>query len=162
MSYIRNYRELNELPEELEKWGKKALSQIESPEKAHEAAKELKEKMKQLWEECPARDKEEKVRYVLKKLGKAEDVAEELRKNYKIISNKKTDKIAGVIFLILSAFCSIYPIMIFFYHQNRVSEIGEIYRDYRMGVGAGSGAACAIIFLILGIWMIWNSRKEGK
>ncbi len=162
MSDMRIYKELYELPEELEKWGKKALSQIESPEKAHEAAKELRARMDRLWEDCPASDEEEKVRYVLKKLGKAEQVAEELKENYKIKSNPKTDKKVGIICLVLSALCAIYPIMMFLTVPNQVSEPGAIYADYRTGVGAGSAVVCAIVFLLFGMWLLLHNRKREE
>ena len=162
MADIKIYKELSGLPEELEKWGKKALSQIESPEKAHEAAKVLREKMDQLWEDCPARDEEDKVIYVLKKLGKPEAVAEELKENYKIKNNLKTDRIAGVVCLGLSLFCAVYPIMVFLAAPNLSVDTGTIYRDYRTGVGAGSGAVCAIAFLILGMWLLLHNRKREE
>ena len=123
MTDIRVYKELCDLPDELEKWGKKALIQIESPEKAHEAAKVLREKMDRLWKECPAQDNEEKVRYVLKQLGKAETVAEELKETYKIKSNPKTDKKIGII-------CLGIMILGMFYSENIAREVENgLYRD---------------------------------
>jgi len=162
MADIRVYKELCDLPDELEKWGKKALIQIESPEKAHEAAKVLREKMDRLWNECPAQDNEEKVRYVLKQLGKAESVAEELKETHKIKSNPKADKKVGIICLGIAILSSIYPLVMFLTLPNQPSNPGHFLGNFKAGSGIGAAAVCAIVFLFLGMWLLLHNRKKEE
>lgn len=158
---MKIYKDLRELPEELEKWGVKALSKIESPEKANQAAKDLREKIDKLWEQCPSPEQEEKVRYILRQLGKADVVAEEFKEIYKIKSNPKIDKVIGVICLALAGLCSIYPIMTFCIYPQEEFVIGALQGAYQASRGAGAGAVCAIIFLILGAKLLLPKKKNG-
>jgi len=158
---MKIYKQLRGLPEELEKWGVKALSKIDSPEQTDFAATELRQKMDELWEQCPSPEPEEKMYYVLKQLGKADVAAEELKEAYKLKSNAKTDKVVGIICLVLATFCSIYPIRTFFIYPQDQFVVGEFYGVYKASVGAGAGAVCAIAFLILGLWLLLHNKKKG-
>ena len=157
------YKEFNGLPEKLEKWGMKAISKIEAPEKRHEAAKFLRKKMDCILLECETWDEEEKTEYVLKKLGKAHVVAEELKASYAVKNNLKTDRIAGIIVLFLSMLCAVYPAMVFFVFSKENADNASIYANWLTGKGAGAAAACAITLFVLGIWLLLHNRsKKGE
>lgn len=158
---MKIYKELRELPEELEKWGVKALSKIESPEKADQAAKDLRTKIDNLWQQCPSPEQEEKVRYVLKKLGRADVAAEELKESYVLRSNPKADRVIGIICLLLAVVCSIYPIRTFFIYPQEQFVIGEFYGAYKASAGAGAGAVCTVVFLLFGLWLLLHNKKKG-
>jgi len=158
---MKIYKELRELPEELEKWGVKALSKIESPEQANRAANDLRIKIDTLLDQSSSLEEEEKVRYVLKQLGKADVAAEEFKESYKLKSNSKTDKVMGIICLVLAGSCSIYPIRIFFVYPQEEFVIGAIHGAYKASLGAGAGAVCAIVFLIFGVWLLLHNKKKG-
>ena len=163
MAEIIYYRELEGLPEELEKWCKKALSKIESPEKRHEAAKDLREKIEKLMEECSVQDMDEKIRYALLKLGNAETEAEELKQIYELPNNKKADQKAGTVCLILGIICGIISLVLFFSTKEQsffLSNKGYIHGAYKAGVGVGAAAVVAIILIITGIRLLIYSRKK--
>lgn len=159
---MSDFKELNDFPEELKAWGEVALSRVESPEKRHEAANDLRQKMEGLWNECSLEKPEEKLAYVLSQLGDAETVADEMRNTYVWKEKPKTDRVIGSIVLILSAFCGVYAFMAFFVFPNEEYGEASIYANYLTGKGAGSGAACAILFFVLGVMILLNSRKKGK
>lgn len=165
MKEIVFYKELQGLPEELERWCEKALAQIESPEKRDEAAKDLRERIEILLKECLAQDTEEKTKEVLKKLGKPESMAVELEQRYKIKDNKKVDKVAGCVCLVLGIVCGIISFILFYSNQNQVffnDSLGYMQGAYKSGVGVGAGAVCAIVFVIIGIRLLLFSRSERK
>lgn len=81
---------------------------------------------------------------------------------YKELSGVPEDRIAGIICLGLSLVSAIYPIMIFSADPSLIVDAGTIYRDYRTGVGAVSGAVCAIAFLILGMWLLLHNRNREE
>ena len=159
---MKIYKQLQGLPEELEKWGVKALDKIESPEQANRAADDLRARIDLLWEECKASDEEEKVRYVLKNLGKADVVAEAWKELYAIKKNTKVDKIVGVICLVLAGICSIHPIKVFFIYTQEIENSAVIHGVWQAGKGAGAGVVCTIIFLFFGLWLLLSDRKNEK
>ena len=154
------FKELNGLPSELEAWGQQALSKIESPEKKHEAAKILRQNIDQLWNDCSLENTEEKMNDVLTKLGDAYVVAEEMKESYALKRNPRTDRIAGIIALILAALCAIYPLMAFFLFPNENVSEGSIFIGYISGRGAGVGLAGALFLLVIGLWLLWYSKKK--
>ena len=162
---MKIYKQLRGLPEELEKWGVKALSKIESPEQADFAATELRKKMDKLWEQCPSPESEEKVHYILRQLGKAESVAEELKEEYKLKSNTKTDKRIGCICLILGIICAVISFTLYYFNRNQVffsDGLGYMQGAYKSGVGVGAAAVCAIAFLVFGVWLLLQNKKKGE
>ena len=76
-------------------------------------------------------------------------------------SYTKVDKIAGVVCLILSGICSIYPIRTFFIYSQEVVDQTVVHGVWQVGKGAGAGAVCAIVFLIIGVWLLLQTRKKG-
>ena len=159
---MKIYKQLRGLPEELEKWGVKALDKIESPEQASRAADDLRAKIDLLWEECKVSDEEEKVRYILKNLGKANVVAEEWKELYVVKKNTKVDKIVGAICLALAVVCSILPIKVFFIYAQEIENQAVVHGVWQAGKGAGAGAVCTMIFLFLGLWLLLKDRKKGE
>ena len=120
MAEIVFYKELQGLPEELEKWCEKALAQIQSPEKRDEAARDLRERIESLLKECPVQDAEEKTKDVLRKLGNPEVKAKELKQAYEIKDNKKIDKVVGCICLMLGTVCGIISFMLFYFNNYTI------------------------------------------
>ena len=168
MAGIVFYKELEGLPEELERWCEKALAQIESPEKRDEAASDLREKIEKLLKECPAQDLEEKTRDVLRKLGKAEVVAVELKQTYETKYNKKTDKIIGCICVTIGMCCGIISFVLFYSSQNRglmdaiLNDMHGMHGVYQLAVSAGASGFAAIFLIIFGIRVLLYSRSERK
>lgn len=159
---MHEIKELNNLPEELRLWGEQALDKIEAPEKRHEAACDLKDKMEHLWNECSMENPEEKTAYVLSRLGDAQAVAVEMKKTYAWKATPRTDIKVGIILLILSVLCGVYAYMAFFVFPNHASNEASIYATYLTGRGAGGGAVCAIVFMVLGIMILLNARKGER
>lgn len=166
MNKIVFYKELEGLPEELEKWCEKALAEIESPEKCNEAAKNLRVKIELLLKECPVQDLEEKTEYVIKKLGKPEITARELKEAYSIKYNKKTDKVIGTICLALGIICSIISFILFYSSRNQIffapNAGGYMQGAYKIGTGAGASAFAGIFLIIFGVRVLIYSRSERK
>lgn len=165
MNKIVFYKELQGLPEELERWCEKALAEIESPEKCQEAAIDLRKKIEALLEECTVQDLEEKTVYVVRKLGRPEIAASELKEVYKIKDNKKADKVTGTICLVLGIVCGLISFMLFYSGRNQEffnDNLGYMQGAYRSGVGAGASAFVAIFFIIFGVRVLLYSRNEGK
>ena len=97
---MSTYKEFDNLPEELQVWGKQALCMIESPEKRHEAAGTLRQKIDNMWNECSLENQKEKTAYVLSKLGDAGAAAKEMKEAYALKTNPQKDRIIGVAMLI--------------------------------------------------------------
>lgn len=157
---MSEYRELNNLPKELQMWGERAVSRIKSPEKRHEAANDLRQKMDGLWGECPSKKQEEKTAYVLSRLGDAQTVAEELKNTYIWKGNPKLDRKIGIGLLILSVLSAIYPYWIFFVVPEFPEGVGWMAMR-RTREAAGAGAAFALGVFIVGVAILRNSRKTG-
>lgn len=153
-------KELSNLPEEIRMWGEQALTKIVAPEKRHEAANDLRYKIDNLWNECSSESPEERVAYVLKKLGDVDVAAEEMKTAYEWKATPKVDIKAGIVFLILSAFCGIYAFMAFFVFPSEASGTASPYATYLTGKGAGSGAVVSIVLLALSVMILLNARKE--
>lgn len=103
---------------------------------------------------------QEKVKEVLEKLGDAESAANDLKETYQLKKTPQKDRKIGIIMLVLSGLCSIYPFMAFFVFPNNDPEPGAVYMTYRAGVGAGAGWAIAIVFFVIGIWALRQSVKD--
>lgn len=157
--------EFNGLPQPLCDWGKTAIEQIDSPEKRHEAAKEVRQRIDELWDKSFIEDinAEKKVAFVLSKLGDADLEAKRLAEKYKIKENPVKDRIIGVILLAISGLLSVHAYSII----NRGMDVkgGRGPAGYHFGAllsgrAAGAEFFIIIIFTFIGLWLIFHSGKK--
>lgn len=157
------YSEWDGLPEEFVQWGSLAVSKIVSFEKRHEAAKMLRNKIDTLWINHDNINSKNIIDKVLKELGDANLVAEELKETYRIKDNPQKDRKIGIAMLILSIVFGIYPFLAFFaFPSTTPAPVENANMTFRAGSGAGAGGFIALIFFFLGIWNLCQSAKTKK
>ena len=159
-------KEFDGLPQALQDWGKKAISQIQSPEKKHEAAKEVRQRMEDLWDNSDIEDIriEEKVKFLLSELGNVDLEAQRLAEKYQIKENPRMDRIIGVILLFISCLLGIHAYKVL---SRAIDLKGGEYGPVNMGAyyaGYAPGAEffLIIVFTVIGLWLIFHSRKKER
>lgn len=168
MQDLEYIHEFDELPKELIKWGKTAIGQIISPQKQHEAAKEVREKIDALWDRAFMEGiaDERKVSYVLDKLGDVNVAAEELTEKYQLKENTKQNKIIGGVMLLISAICGYRAYVIFFVDKAKDvvdAATGQyFYSRYNLAQSGGAFMFVALVFGVLGLRLLLDFRQKNK
>lgn len=159
-------KEFDGLPQPLQEWGKLVIREIVSPEKRHEAAKEVRQRIDELWDKSFIGniDTEKKVQLVLSELGTADLEAKRLAEKYKIKENPVQDRIIGVILLFISVLLGIHAYTIL----DRTMDLGPNghgpinHGAYYAGFAPGAEFFIIIVFTVIGLWLIFHSRKKDK
>lgn len=159
-------KEFDGLPQTLQDWGKTAIKQIVSPEKRHEAAKEVRQRIDELWDKSFIENisAEKKEAFVLSELGDADLEAVRLAEKHRLKENPIKDRIMGVILLVISGMLSIYV----YTFLSRTIDIKEYGGDrinfgvYHAGFAPGGAIFLILAFTIIGLKLIFQSRKKAR
>ncbi len=160
--------EFDGLPEELIKWGKTAIIQILSPQKQHEAAKEVRENIDALWDSTFSEgiSDERKAGYVLDKLGDVNVAAEELAEKYQLKENPIQNKVIGAVMLLISAICGYRAYVIFFVDKAKDildTVTGEYFHGrHRLAQSGGAFMFVALVFGVLGLRLLLDFGGKRK
>ena len=142
---------------ELERWLDVAVSKIVSPEKKKEARNDLQKQIEELLETYGD------TASVLRELDNAEIAAESLKVKYELPDVTKKYKKLGCILVLLGSLLMIYPVSAWIRLSDETSfaygGMVNFSTELATGKGIGAGFGCAIIFLILGIVLLWKSRE---
>ena len=162
MQEIGFVKEFDGLPQPLEEWGKVAISQIVSPEKRHEAAKEVRQRIDELLDKSDIRNAERKVSFVLSELGDVNLEAERLAEKYKLRENPKQNRKIGAILLSISALLGIHACSNIYGSMDlKPNGYGVFhYGGYQLGIAAGAELFICLCFAVIGLWLIFHSRKK--
>lgn len=162
MQEIGFVKEFDGLPQPLEEWGKTAISQIVSPEKRHEAAKEVRQRIDELLDKSDIRDAERRVSFVLSELGDVNLEAEHLAEKYKLRENPKQNRKIGVILLSISVLLGIHACSNIYGSMDlKPNGYGVFhYGGYQLGIAAGAELFICLCFTVIGLWLIFHSRKK--
>lgn len=170
MNYLK---EFDGLPKELYDWGQEAISRIQSPEKKHRVAAELRTHIDLVWDERLDLPEKHRIQWILEQLGDAQMVAEQLMLEEKYDPNgKKKDMIGAIAFLLVGALVCIYPMCVYLGKYGTLNGIlsksGQHWNQmyftvWKTGQYAGMGLAAGIFLMIIGVCLLISScRKKHK